>query len=232
MADYEFAKNANDRELSSCIWDYTSLRKKLREGPKGKVGGTHYQTDASCQRALTKETEHPELAKKYIAKFAEFDESRAQLIAADEKIEYERAMQQCMEHVHGFEANKDAINVAAFLTRCVDKLDEIPQGVRDDLEATGELNTLTTRHALLLTNFERMKEDRAFKALVDQHLLLRDEKAMLELRLQELEQLPSSPKSSNAIGSTRTRLRTVDSRIDDNLDERKPFYAKYGVVME
>lgn len=231
-ADYKLAKDSNDRDVSACIWDYTKLLEKLEAGPKADSSSTQYQSDVHCRAALEQGTPHADLANKYIAKFAQLEQSRTGLIADSKKIKNERDMEQCMSHVHEFEDKRDGVNVAAFLVRCIEMFEQLPEPERTDIPDTQQtLDDLRTRHATLLANFERMKQDPAFTQLVDDHLRLADEKALLELRIHELEQLPNSAEALNAKSTADARLRKVQEQMASNLEQRKPFYAQYDVVL-
>jgi hypothetical protein len=118
-ADYKLAKDANDRELSACIWDYTKLQEALDSGPDAKRANRRVQDDFQCRAALEGGTAHPDLAEKYIAKFEALAPQREALIGGTKTLAHERDLEQCMSHVHDFEAEHSGINVAAFLTRCV-----------------------------------------------------------------------------------------------------------------
>jgi len=231
-ADYKLAKASNDRELSSCIWDYTKLMEKVEEGPQIKTR-SRTQTDSACHSAIDKGTKHPDLANKYIGKFAELDGAREALVAGNKKLENEKAIGGCIERVKGFEGKREGVNVAGALSRCIERFDKIPQEEQADIAPTKtSLDALATKHAQLLVDYKRMKQDTSFVGLVDSHLVLVDEEAMLQLRIRELEQLRDTPELSKATSVAQARLRKVQEDIKANFAKREPFYEKYGVVMQ
>jgi hypothetical protein len=232
-ADYQRAKASNDRELSACIWDYSKLVERLAAGPKAHTDNNPYQSDLHCRAALEHGSAHPDLANEYVAKFAALEESRAALIAESKEIKNEADMDQCLAEVRRFEDERDGIDTAAFLVRCSERFERLPEPERADLPGIqASLDELRTRHAELLTNFERLKQDAEFTRLVDDHLRLQDEAAMLELRLHEIEQLSNSPEAATARSTTTARLRLVQDQMKANLAEREPFYVEYGVVLQ
>lgn len=231
-ADYKLAKASKDRELSACIWDYTKLQEKVEAGPQTETR-SRTQTDSGCQRALEKGTKHPDLANKYVGKFAKLDGARDALVSGNKKLENENAIGQCITHVRGFESKREGVNVAGALSRCIERFEKIPELEQADISATkASLDELATRHVQLLADYARMKQDTKFVSLVDSHLVLLDEEAMLRLRIRELKQLRDTPELSEANSVAQARLRKVQQDIKANFVQREPYYEKYGLTLQ